>query len=61
MLAEVCGKEDRTVCVVFDERVYGASPDCETVGVSVKSECVMCVSGEDGEGKSAGSDVLYLR
>lgn len=69
MLAEVRGEGDRTVCVIADVCVCGASTDCETAGVSVKSECVVCVSGEvcgcvlceDGEGNSAGSEVLYLR
>lgn len=64
MLAEVCGEGDRAVCVVGDGCM---STDCETVGVSVKSERVMRVSGEvcvlckDDEEKSAGSEVLYLR
>lgn len=67
VLAEVRGEGDRTVCVVAEECVCGASTDCETAGVSVKSECVVCVSGkvcvlcEDGGGNSAGSEVLYLR
>lgn len=67
MLAGVCGEGDRTVFVVGDERVCGTSTDCEMVGVSMKSECVVCVSGEvcvlceEGEGQSTGSEVLYLR
>lgn len=53
--------------VLGNECVCGSSTDCEAVGMSVKSECVVCVSGEvcvlckDSEGQSAGSEVLYLR